>query len=65
MVILRPWYGLKAYMLKTCVAVDEKMTVLLFLAFSHGTPKGNLIPARTIELKVSYDLQIMRYIMNM
>ena len=51
-------------MLKTCVAVDEKMTVLLFLAFSHGTPKGNLIPTRTIELKVSYDLQIMRYIIN-
>ena len=51
-------------MLKTCVAVDEKMTVLLFLAYSYGTPMGNFIPARTIELKVSYNLQIMHEVYN-
>ena len=51
-------------MLKTCVAVHEKMTVLLFLAYSCGTPKENFIPARTIELKVSYNLQIMHEVHN-
>ena len=51
-------------MLKTCVAVDGKMTVLLFLAYSYGTPKENFIPARTIELKVSYNLQIKHELHN-
>ena len=40
------------------------MTVLLFLAYSYGTPKENFIPARTIELKVSYNLQIMHEVHN-
>ena len=40
------------------------MAVLLFLAYSYGTPKKNFIPARTIELKVSYNLQIMHEVHN-
>ena len=51
-------------MLKTCVAVDEKMTVLLFLAYSYSTPKENFIPARFIELNVSYNLQIKHELHN-
>ena len=64
MVVLCPWCRLKAHILKTYVAVDGKMTVLLFLAYSYGTPKENFIPARTIELKVSYNLQIMHEVHN-
>ena len=34
------------------------MTVLLFLAYLYGPPKGIIIPTRTIELKVNYNLRI-------